>query len=99
MRDRRPRCAAGCPKSPKMYRKFSSPGILAFGAKPLRRYIGPRKQPDSLLSPSRRTLLQAGLGATALLASPALAAAPPGFEQWRDGFRARALAKGISDAT
>ena len=25
--------------------------------------------------------------------------APPGFDAWRDGFRARALAKGISDAT
>src|SRR5215813_70577 len=58
------------------------------------------KQPDSLASPTRRALLQAGLGATtALLASPALAAAPPGFDQWRDSFRARALAKGISDAT
>ena len=30
---------------------------------------------------------------------PAFAAAPPGFDQWRDNFRARALAKGISDAT
>ena len=29
----------------------------------------------------------------------AFAAAPPGFDQWRDDFRARALAKGISDAT
>src|SRR5215813_10463240 len=57
------------------------------------------KQPDSLASPTRRALLQAGLGATALLASPALAAAPPGFDQWRDSFRARASAKGISDAT
>src|SRR5205085_2460132 len=55
--------------------------------------------PDSLLSPTRRALLQAGLGATAFLASPALAAAPAGFDQWRDAFRARAQAKGISDAT
>ena len=62
----------------------------------LRRYIGPMKQPDSLLSPTRRTLLQAGLGATALFASPALAATPPGFDQWRDAFRARAQAKGRS---
>ena len=30
---------------------------------------------------------------------PVLALAPPGFDQWRDGFRARATAKGISDAT
>ena len=29
----------------------------------------------------------------------AFAAAPAGFDQWRDNFRARALAKGISDAT
>src|SRR5262244_101191 len=57
------------------------------------------KKPDSLLSPTRRAVLQAGLGATALLASPVLAAAPPGFDQWRDSFRARAQAKGISDAT
>src|ERR1700754_3433386 len=59
------------------------------------------KPSDSLKSPTRRTLLRCGLGAGALLALPAnaLAAAPPGFDQWRDGFRARALAKGISDAT
>src|SRR5215470_16153479 len=57
------------------------------------------KKIDSLASPTRRTLLQAGVGVTALLASPALAAAPPGFGQWRDSFRARAQAKGISDAT
>src|SRR6202795_5238797 len=59
------------------------------------------KQPDSSLRPTRRALLQAGLGATALLATPlaAFAAAPPGFDAWRDGFRARALAKGISEAT
>src|SRR6195256_3012246 len=59
------------------------------------------KQPDSLLRQTRRALLQTGLGATALLATPlaAYAAAPPGFDAWRDGFRARALAKGISEAT
>src|ERR1700754_4084377 len=59
------------------------------------------KPPDSINGPSRRALLQAGLGAGALLAHPmaAFAAAPPGFDQWRDNFRARALAKGISDAT
>src|SRR6202011_1337384 len=56
---------------------------------------------DSLKSPTRRVLLQSGLGAGVLLALPAgtFAAAPPGFDQWRDHFRARALAKGISDAT
>src|SRR4051794_32068195 len=56
------------------------------------------KQTDSRLT--RRALLQSGLGASALLAQPLSAlAAPPGFEQWRDSFRARAVAKGISDAT
>jgi membrane-bound lytic murein transglycosylase B len=56
---------------------------------------------DSLKSPSRRAVLHAGIGAAALLATPqaAFALAPPGFDAWRDGFRARALAKGISDAT
>src|SRR6266849_5687252 len=59
------------------------------------------KQPDSRKGLTRRTLLQSGLGAGVLLARPmaAFATAPPGFDQWRDGFRARALAKGISDAT
>src|ERR1700704_1385529 len=59
------------------------------------------KQSDSLKTPTRRALLRSGFGVSALLAHPiaAFAAAPPGFDQWRDGFRARALAKGISDAT
>ncbi|GEC15974.1 transglycosylase [Nitrobacter winogradskyi] len=35
----------------------------------------------------------------ALAPFPALAAMPQGFEQWHDGFRARALAKGVSSAT
>ena len=61
-------------------------------------------QADSQRSPSRRALLRTGLvtglGAGALLFSPLTAlAAPPGFEQWRDGFRSRALAKGISETT
>ena len=56
---------------------------------------------DSLSTPNRRMLLRSTLGAGALLALPVgtLAAAPAGFDQWRDGFRARALAKGVSDAT
>jgi membrane-bound lytic murein transglycosylase B len=56
---------------------------------------------DSLNEPTRRTLLQCGLGAGVLLARPlaALAAAPPGFDRWRDNFRSRALAKGISETT
>ncbi len=54
-------------------------------------------QPDSM---TRRALLRSGLGAAALLA-PVLPAhaAPAGFDAWRDGFRNRALAKGISPAT
>jgi membrane-bound lytic murein transglycosylase B len=52
--------------------------------------------PDSRSALTRRALL----GAAASLAMPAAAfAAPPGFEQWRDAFRAKATAKGISDAT
>src|SRR2546423_9867446 len=59
------------------------------------------KQADSLNTPTRRGVLRSGLAMTALFADSlaALAATPPGFEQWRDNFRARALAKGISDAT
>src|SRR6202165_5702048 len=59
------------------------------------------KPSDSLQTPTRRALLRSGLGAGALLAHPfaAFGAAPSGFDQWRDGFRARALAKGISEAT
>ncbi len=55
--------------------------------------------------PTRRVFLRSGLcfglGAGALCARPfqAFAAALPGFEQWRDRFRARALAKGITEAT
>ena len=57
------------------------------------------KQTDSLKTPSRRALLRAGFGATALLVPPLAQAAPAGFDQWRDGFRSRALARGISEAT
>jgi membrane-bound lytic murein transglycosylase B len=59
------------------------------------------KQPDSLMTPTRRALLRSGFAAGALLAHPlaALAASPPGFDRWRDGFRARVMAKGISEAT
>ena len=59
------------------------------------------KRSDSLNTPTRRTLLRSGLAAAALLAHPlaAFAAAPPGFDRWREAFRARALAKGITEAT
>lgn len=59
------------------------------------------KQHDSRNSPSRRAVLRAGLGVGALIASPlaAFAAAPPGFDAWREHFRTRALSKGISEAT
>ena len=56
------------------------------------------KHSDSLLT--RRAVLEGALGTAAILVQPALVfAAPPGFDQWRDNFRARALAKGISEAT
>uniref|UniRef100_Q07MG5 Lytic murein transglycosylase n=1 Tax=Rhodopseudomonas palustris (strain BisA53) TaxID=316055 RepID=Q07MG5_RHOP5 len=51
--------------------------------------------PDSRFVLTRRALL----GAAASLLPAAALAAPPGFEQWRDAFRAKATAKGISDAT
>jgi peptidoglycan lytic transglycosylase B len=58
------------------------------------------KQLDSLKSPARRAFLQGSIAAGSLLTGPLSAlAAPPGFDQWRDNFRARALAKGISPAT
>jgi membrane-bound lytic murein transglycosylase B len=59
------------------------------------------KQPDSPQTSTRRALLRSGLGGCVMLAHPfpAFATSPPGFAQWRDGFRARAVAKGISDAT
>ncbi len=60
------------------------------------------KQPDSPNKLTRRALLlRSGLAASTLLAQPiaSWAKAPPGFDQWRDNFRARAIAKGISDAT
>ena len=54
--------------------------------------------PDSLMAPTRRAVLRGGIGA--LLAQPIAAfAAPAGFEPWREHFHARALAKGISEAT
>jgi lytic murein transglycosylase len=57
-------------------------------------------QPDSPKSPARRVLLQTGIAAATLLANPlATMAAPAGFDQWRDKFRARALAKGVSERT
>ncbi|WP_454628780.1 lytic murein transglycosylase [Bradyrhizobium cenepequi] len=58
------------------------------------------KQLDSLKSPARRAFMRGSIAAGSLLASPfAALAAPPGFDQWRDNFRARALAKGISEET
>ena len=59
------------------------------------------KRSDSRNFLTRRGLLQSAVGASALLALPgsAFATAPAGFDQWRDGFRARALAKGVSAAT
>jgi lytic murein transglycosylase len=50
---------------------------------------------------SRRAWLANALGATASLAlgGPALAAQPPAFTRWVAGFRARAIRRGISEAT
>ncbi len=58
-------------------------------------------RPDSLKIPSRRTLLRSGLAATTLLVPPiaARAAKAQGFDAWREHFRTRALAKGVSEAT
>jgi membrane-bound lytic murein transglycosylase B len=55
-------------------------------------------QPDSL--PTRRALLRSGLGAAVMFAHPLVvrAAAPPGFDAWRDKFHKRALSAGISEA-
>jgi lytic murein transglycosylase len=57
---------------------------------------------DKALPFTRRHLLLTGLsvaGASLTGFSPALATAPPGFDEWRDRFRARAIAKGVSDQT
>ena len=50
---------------------------------------------------TRRAAFRAGAGAAATLAWPhlAMAAIPAGFEQWRDGFRAKAVARGVPDQT
>lgn len=75
-------------------------GAVAFGLHGRRRYTGLMTQPDSPHSLARRTFLQGAIAAGSLLAGPFTAlAAPAGFDQWRDNFRARALAKGISEAT
>jgi membrane-bound lytic murein transglycosylase B len=58
-------------------------------------------QADSRKGPTRRALLGSGVAVSAVFANPlaAFAAAPPGFDQWRERFRAYALAKGVSEAT
>jgi len=55
---------------------------------------------DSLLplALTRRSLLF-GVGTLVLASTSASAAAPAGFDAWRDSFRAKALAKGVSNAT
>jgi len=47
---------------------------------------------------TRRDLLL-GAGSLALASTSAFANAPPGFDAWRESFRAKALAKGVSNAT
>jgi lytic murein transglycosylase len=49
--------------------------------------------------PSRRSLLRLGAGLTLGWWPGAAVATPPGFDQWRAAFRAKALARGITDAT
>jgi membrane-bound lytic murein transglycosylase B len=53
---------------------------------------------DSRPALTRRMLLRSGFGAAALL-TPLAALAAPDFDAWREGFHARALAKGISETT
>ncbi|MEH2509118.1 membrane-bound lytic murein transglycosylase B [Nitrobacteraceae bacterium AZCC 1564] len=49
---------------------------------------------------TRRALLRSALSAGAVIATPLGAlAAPPGFDKWREAFRAKALARGISEGT
>lgn len=59
------------------------------------------KHIDSPLRFSRRSFMRATLGtaATLISGSEVRALAPAGFDQWRDNFRSRATAKGVSDAT
>jgi len=57
------------------------------------------KHAQSRPNPTRRALLRFGLAAFAARPLAVFAASPSGFDQWRDNFRARALAKGITEAT
>src|SRR5436190_18763554 len=59
------------------------------------------KTEPSLQSLTRRQALGAALGFAGALAPlhPALAASPPGFDEWRDRFRTRAVGRGVSDQT
>jgi peptidoglycan lytic transglycosylase B len=55
---------------------------------------------DSSRSPTRRGLLTTAFSAACALSFPRGAmAAPPEFDRWRDAFRTRALARGISAQT
>jgi len=55
---------------------------------------------DSLPSrPWTRRELLLGAGTLALASTSAVASAPPGFDAWRESFRAKAAAKGVSNAT
>ena len=49
---------------------------------------------------TRRSFISGAFGTgLALCTFPASALAPPGFDKWREAFRARALAKGVSEGT
>src|SRR5438046_3114303 len=59
---------------------------------------------DSSAQPTRRAFLSTGLGVIAAGTAPLVAprsslAAPAEFDKWREGFRARALARGVSEQT
>ncbi len=63
--------------------------------------IPSREPPQPIVPVTRRACLSLALGATASLAlgRPALAAQPPAFARWVTAFRARAIRRGISEAT
>jgi lytic murein transglycosylase len=59
------------------------------------------RQTDSTKTLTRRSLLRGtvGVGVSALTSWPAFARGPVSFDQWREAFRARAVAAGVSSAT
>ena len=62
--------------------------------------MGERESPHRSFT-RRQALGAAAFALASVVASPrsALAASPPGFDEWRDRFRARAVGRGVSDQT